>query len=145
MKAKSMLGVGPQMLEKAIMVVCFFFFSVGSVIGDEEKAKGTVEAVHLLFSYIELRHDLSPNDFINIQKFPHRINNVSKYWKKIFMNGQQKDETSVKKNMKKKSKGVNVDGELIAKDKPLEVAVDRNEATEPATEKNKKHKLEEQQ
>ncbi|URE27784.1 hypothetical protein MUK42_37348 [Musa troglodytarum] len=131
MKAKSMLGVGPQMLEvrsrfdvtKAIMVVCFFFFSVGSVIG----------------------HDLSPNDFINIQKFPHRINNVSKYWKKIFMNGQQKDETSVKKNMKKKSKGVNVDGELIAKDKPLEVAVDRNEATEPATEKNKKHKLEEQQ
>ncbi|URE27780.1 hypothetical protein MUK42_37348 [Musa troglodytarum] len=63
----------------------------------------------------------------------------------LLVDGQQKDETSVKKNMKKKSKGVNVDGELIAKDKPLEVAVDRNEATEPATEKNKKHKLEEQQ
>lgn len=58
--------------------------------------------------------------------------------------GQQKDETSVKKNEKKKSKGVNVDGELMAKDKPLEVVADRNETTDPATEKNKKHQLEEQ-
>lgn len=30
------------------MVVCFFFIFVGAVIGDEEKAKETVEAVHLL-------------------------------------------------------------------------------------------------
>ncbi|URE27777.1 hypothetical protein MUK42_37348 [Musa troglodytarum] len=103
MKAKSMLGVGPQMLE------------------------------HL--------HELGLHSwFANKGSIASRIDYSAKS-----LNGQQKDETSVKKNMKKKSKGVNVDGELIAKDKPLEVAVDRNEATEPATEKNKKHKLEEQQ
>ncbi|KAJ8491493.1 hypothetical protein OPV22_013214 [Ensete ventricosum] len=84
--------------------------SLYHVIGDEEKAKETVEAVHLL--------------------------------DRIY--GQQKDETSVKKN-KKITKGANVDGELMAKDKPLEFAVDRNETTEPATEKNKKHELEKEQ
>ncbi|URE29550.1 Nucleolar protein [Musa troglodytarum] len=60
--------------------------------------------------------------------------------------GLQKDETSVKKS-KKKSKRENVDGEPMAKDKPLEVAADGDAPIEPQTEKRKKkkHKLEEQQ
>ncbi|KAJ8471987.1 hypothetical protein OPV22_026330 [Ensete ventricosum] len=61
--------------------------------------------------------------------------------------GLQKDEASVKKSKKKKSKRENVDGEPMAEDNPLEVAVDGDAPIEPETEKRKKkkHKLEEQQ
>ncbi|THU47432.1 hypothetical protein C4D60_Mb09t15450 [Musa balbisiana] len=61
--------------------------------------------------------------------------------------GLQKDEASVKKSKKKKSKRENVDGESMAEDKPLEVAADGDVSIEPETEKRKKnkHRLEEQQ
>ncbi|WOK96031.1 hypothetical protein Cni_G04738 [Canna indica] len=57
--------------------------------------------------------------------------------------GLQKDEASVKKSKKKKSKGENVDGEAMVEDKPTEVADDVDIEAE-TEKKKKKHKLEEQ-
>ncbi|XP_010921864.1 nucleolar protein 56 [Elaeis guineensis] len=57
----------------------------------------------------------------------------------------KKDEASVKKSKKKKSKGEVVNGEPMDEDKSTGVAADGEAPAEPETEKKKKHKLTEAQ